>query len=254
MLAWYQYILIALAAIGAGFVNALAGGGTLITFPTLIAIGIPPVAANMTNTVALLPGYMGGLFAQRKDIKGQRTRLYLFIPAGAVGGFIGAVLLKISTEKLFSYLIPYLILGASILLAIQDPVKSWLVKRAQGAGKKTLSAAWAMLPVGLAAIYGGYFGAGLSVIILAVLGLVVEDSLTRLNAIKQAISFSANCAAAVFFAFSGLVDWPVALVMAVGALTGGSLGGKLAGHVKPSTLRWMVVSIGIIVGIYYLVK
>jgi uncharacterized membrane protein YfcA len=254
MLAWYQFILVGIAAVGAGFVNALAGGGTLITFPTLIAMGIPPVAANMTNTVALLPGYLGGTLAQRKDLGGQRMRLYLFIPAGAMGGFIGAILLKISTEKLFSNLIPYLILGASILLAIQDPVKSLLAKRAPRAGRKSISAAWAMLPVGVAAIYGGYFGAGLSVIILAVLGLVVDDNLTRLNAIKQVISFSANCAAAVFFTFSGLVDWPVALVMAVGALAGGAFGGKLAGHIKPSTLRWLVVTIGIIVGIYYLVK
>jgi uncharacterized membrane protein YfcA len=129
-----------------------------------------------------------------------------------------------------------------------------LLKRAQSAGRKTSSEAWAVLPVGCAAVYGGYFGAGLSVIILAVLGLVVDDNLTRLNAIKQAISFSANFAAAVFFAFSGLVNWPVALVMAVGALMGGALGGRLARRIKPSTLRWIVVIIGIIVGIYYLVK
>lgn len=254
MLVWYQFVLIGLAAIGAGFTNALAGGGTLITFPTLIAMGIPPVSSNMTNTVALLPGYLGGSIAQRKDLKGQRRRMILYIPAGAAGGFIGAILLKISTEKLFSNLIPYLILSASFLLAVQDPVKTWFVKRAQIAGRRSITIAWAMLPVGLAAIYGGYFGAGLSVIILAVLGLVVDDNLTRLNAIKQAISFSANCAAAVFFAFSGLVDWPVALVMAVGALTGGAIGGKLAGFVKPSTLRWIVVIIGTVVGLYYLLK
>ena len=115
MLFWYQYIFVVLAAIGAGFVNALAGGGTLITFPTLIAVGVGPIAANMTNTVALLPGYLGGLFSQRKDIRGQGKRLLLFIPAGVVGGFIGAVLLKLSSERLFSNLIPYLILAASIL-------------------------------------------------------------------------------------------------------------------------------------------
>jgi uncharacterized membrane protein YfcA len=254
MLAWYEFILVGFAAVGGGFVNALAGGGTLITFPMLISIGIPSIAANMTNTVALLPGYLGGTLAQQKDMQGQRKRLMLFIPAGAVGGFIGALLLKISTEKLFSDLVPYLILAASLLLAIQDPVKAWLVKRAQSAGRKSFSDAWAVLPVGCAAIYGGYFGAGLSVIILAVLGLVVDDNLTRLNAIKQAISFSANLTAAVLFAFSGLVDWPVALVMAVGALIGGAMGGKLASRIKPSSLRWLVVTIGIIVGFYYLMK
>jgi len=254
MLEWYEFILVGLAAVGGGFVNALAGGGTLITFPTLISVGIPSIAANMTNTVALLPGYLGGTLAQRKDMQGQSKRLLLFIPAGAAGGLMGALLLKISTEKLFSNLVPYLILAASLLLAIQDPVKRWLIRRAQSAGKKSLSDAWAVLPVGCAAIYGGYFGAGLSVIILAVLGLVLDDNLTRLNAIKQVISFSANLAAAVFFAFSGLVDWPVALVMAFGALMGGAMGGKLASRIKPSSLRWLVVTIGIIVGIYYLVK
>jgi uncharacterized membrane protein YfcA len=254
MLEWYQYILVALAAVGAGLVNALAGGGTLITFPTLIAMGMPKINSNMTNTVALLPGYLGGIISQKKDMRGQRPRLLLFIPAGAIGGLVGALLLQITTEKLFSDLVPYLILAASLLLAIQDPVKAWLTKRAAQAGHKSTSETLAVLPVGMAAIYGGYFGAGLSVIILAVLGLVVDDNLTRLNAIKQAISFSANCAAAVFFAFSGLVNWPVALVMMVGALGGGMLGGKLAGKIKPATLRWLVVSIGVVVGIIYLVR
>jgi uncharacterized membrane protein YfcA len=254
MLAWYQFILVGLAAVAGGFVNALAGGGTLLTFPTLISVGLPSIAANMTNTVALLPGYLGGTYAQRKDIQGQKGRLLLFIPAAVLGGLIGALLLKISTEKLFSNLVPYLILAASLLLAIQDPVKAWLTKRAQAKGGKSISDAWAMFPVGCAAIYGGYFGAGLSVIILAVLGLVVDENLIRLNAIKQAISFSANFSAAVFFVFSGLVNWPVAIIMAIGALGGGWIGGKLASQVKPATLRWVVVTIGVIVGIYYLVK
>lgn len=254
MLAWYQYILIVLAAVGAGLVNALAGGGTLITFPTLIAMGMPAINSNMTNTVALLPGYLGGMIGQKKDMQGQQARLLLFIPAGAVGGLIGALLLKVTSEKLFSDLVPYLILIASLLLAIQDPLKAWLTQRAAAMGHKSSPEGWAALPVTIAAVYGGYFGAGLSVIILAVLGLVVDDNLTRLNAIKQAISFSANCAAAAFFAFSGLVDWPVALVMMVGALGGGMLGGKLAGKIKPATLRWLVVAIGVVVGIIYLLR
>jgi uncharacterized membrane protein YfcA len=110
------------------------------------------------------------------------------------------------------------------------------------------------LPVGLASIYGGYFGAGLSVIVLSALGLTLEDTLTRLNALKQAVAFSVNVAAAIFFIFSGQVLWSAALVMAVGALIGGTLGGKLAGRIKPSTLRWTVVTIGVIVAIIYLVR
>ncbi len=249
-----DFVLVALAAVAAGIINALAGGGTLVTFPTLLAIGIPAVASNVTNTVALLPGYIGGTLAQSKDIKGQEKRLWLLIPAGLIGGLIGGFLLLQTGEKLFRGLIPWLILAASSLLAIQDPVRAWLTRRAAEHPDAPNHEKWSALPVGLAAIYGGYFGAGLSVIILAALGLTFDDSLTRLNAIKQLISFSANLAAAVFFAFSGQVVWVVALVMAVGALIGGVLGGRLAGRVKPATLRWIVVAIGVIVSIIYFVR
>jgi uncharacterized membrane protein YfcA len=249
-----QFILVGLAALAAGAVNALAGGGTLITFPMLIAVGIPAVAANVTNTVALCPGYIGGTLAQKNDLRGQGKRLWFALPAGVIGGLIGGILLLNTGEKLFTQLVPFLILLASALLAVQDPVRAWLTRRmsknqATGGAEK-----WSWLPVGLGAIYGGYFGAGLSVILLSVLGLTMEDTLTRLNALKQIIAFSANLAAAVFFLFSGRVVWPVAAVMAVGALIGGVLGGRLAGHVKPSTLRWIVVSIGVIVAIIYFVK
>jgi hypothetical protein len=250
----YQYILVALAALLAGAINALAGGGTLITFPTLIAMGLPSVVSNMTNTVALLPGYIGGTLAQKKDLAGQEKRLWFAIPAGLVGGLIGGYLLLITGEKIFSQLVPFLILLASILLAIQDPVRAWLNKRAAQNGGGNIPEGWAAIPVGLAAIYGGYFGAGLSVIILAALGFVIDDSITRLNAIKQAISFSANLAAALFFVFSSPIDWPVALVMMVGALIGGALGGRLAGRIKPATLRWMVVAIGVVLSIIYFIR
>ena len=137
-------------------------------------------------------------------------------------------------------LVPYLILLASGLLAIQDPVRAWLTKRMGEHHSQSLEKmSW--LPVGFASIYGGYFGAGLSVIVLAVLGLVLEDTLTRLNGLKQAIAFSVNVTAAIFFVFSGQVVWLAAIVMAVGALIGGSLGGRLAGRVKPSALRRIVV-------------
>jgi hypothetical protein len=253
MLTPIQYILAALAALAAGAINALAGGGTLITFPTLTFLGIPAIAANVTNTVALCPGYFGGTMAQKNDLKGQGKRLWMLIPAGAVGGIIGGFLLLQTGEKLFKELVPYLILLASGLLAIQDPVRSWLTKRmAQGHSGNLEKVTW--LPVSVAAVYGGYFGAGLSVIVLSALGLTLEDSLTRLNAIKQAIGFAVNVAAAVFFLFSGKVVWGVALVMMVGALIGGALGGRLAGRIKPATLRWTVVIIGVIISIIYFVR
>ena len=252
-IAWSSYLLAALAAMAAGFVNALAGGGTLITFPTLVALGLPAISANVTNTVALSPGYFGATMAQRKDLAGQRRRLILYIPAALVGGIIGGFLLLNTGERLFRELVPYLILLASVLLALSDPVRAWLLRRA---GKSAVSFpdSWAVLPVGLAAVYGGYFGAGSSVIVLAVLGLMLNDTLTRLNALKQVISFSANIAAAVFFIFSGYVIWPVALVMMAGALLGGVLGGRFAGRVKPSILRWIVVVIGVIVALVYLLR
>jgi uncharacterized membrane protein YfcA len=247
-------LFIGLAAVAAGAMNALAGGGTLITFPTLLAVGLPAVTANVTNTVALLPGYVGGTLAQANDLRGQRSRMWLTLPAGAVGGLVGGILLLQTGEKLFRQLVPFLILAASLLLAIQDPVRAWLARRLERGSSGRPLEKWSWLPVGVAAIYGGYFGAGLGVITLAALGITFEENLTRLNALKQLISFSANVAAAIFFVFSGKVVWAAAAVMAVGALLGGSLGGRLAGRVRPSTLRWIIVSIGIIVSIVYFVR
>jgi len=254
MLTPLNYLLISLAALAAGAVNALAGGGTLITFPMLTFLGIPAVSANVTNTVALSPGYFGGTMAQLNDLRGQGKRLMLIIPAGIVGGIIGGYLLLQTGEKLFKELVPYLILLASLLLAIQDPARAWLTKRmATGQDANNLEK-WTWLPLGLASVYGGYFGAGLGVMLLAALGLTLNDTLTRLNALKQATSLSVNVAAAIFFIFSGKVVWSAALVMAVGALIGGALGGRLAGRIKPSTLRWTVVTIGVIISIVYFVR
>jgi uncharacterized membrane protein YfcA len=261
-----EYILIGLAAVAAGAVNALAGGGTLITFPMLTAVGLPAVAANVTNTVALCPGYLGATLAQAKDLRGQERRLWLFVPAAVLGGIVGGVLLLNSGERIFRALVPFLILLASGLLAFQDQLRAWVFRRSKNPGDKpggttenlpptwATNETWAILPVAAAAIYGGYFGAGLSVIVLAVLGLALDDTLTRLNALKQAISFSVNTAAAIFFLFSDQVDWPAALVMAVGALAGGVLGGRLAGHIRPIVLRRIVVSVGVIVAIIYFVR
>jgi uncharacterized membrane protein YfcA len=246
-------LLVGVAAVAAGAINALAGGGTLLTFPMLIAVGLPAVAANITNTVALCPGYIGGTLAQANDLRGQRSRLWITLPAGVIGGLIGGILLLQTGEKLFKELVPFLILLASALLAIQDPVRRWLTHRLSQQSGANMEP-WSWLPVGLAAIYGGYFGAGLSVIVLAALGITMEDTLTRLNALKQLIGFAANVAAAVFFLFSGHVVWAAAAVMAVGALIGGTLGGRLAGRVQPSTLRWIVVSIGVVVSTIYFVR
>ena len=249
-----SFLLIGVAAIAGGAVNALAGGGTLITFPMLMAVGIPAVPANITNTVALCPGYLGGTFAQWRDLRGHERRLWLLGPAGALGGVAGGLLLLNTGETMFRALVPYLILLATGLLAVQDRLRTWLLGRVNGAEAANPHEAWTVAPVFLAAIYGGYFGAGLSVIVLAVLGLVLEDTLTRLNALKQIISFSINIAAAIFFLFSGQIVWPALLVMAVGALAGGVLGGRLAGRIKPAALRRLVVTAGVIIALIYLVR
>jgi uncharacterized membrane protein YfcA len=249
-----QLLLIAAAGLAGGGINALAGGGTLITFPALTAVGVPPVAASITNTIALSPGYLGATLAQLKDLRGQTHRLWLLVPAGALGGIVGGGLLLNTTDKAFRELVPFLILLAAGLLAVQDRLRAWLLRRAAQAGHSGLREVWAVPPVFAASIYGGYFGAGLSVIVLAVLGLILEDSLTRLNGLKQAIAFGVNIAAAIFFLFSNQIAWPAAIAMAVGALLGGSLGGRLAGRVQPATLRRIVVIIGVIISGLYLLR
>ncbi len=249
-----QLALIIAAGMAGGAVNALAGGGTLITFPVLTAVGIPPVSASVTNTVALSPGYFGATMAQLKDLRGQARRVRWLAPTGAIGGIVGGLLLLHTTDRLFRELVPFLILMAAGLLAVQERLRAWLLRRLTQSGRSGLHEAWAMPPVFVAAIYGGYFGAGLSVIVLAVLGLVLEDNLTRLNALKQAIAFSVNVAAAVFFLFSGQVVWVAAIAMAVGALIGGALGGRFASRVKPASLRRVVVIIGVFVAVIYLLR
>lgn len=249
----FELAFVTLAAVAAGMVNSLAGGGTLITFPALLAVGVPAVAANVTNTVALCPGYLGATLAQRRDLRGQGRRMWAFLPAAAIGGVGGGALLLVSQEKVFNALVPVLLLLSSSLLALQGPLRAWLVRR-NGGNAARASEAWTALPTALAAVYGGYFGAGLSVMVLAMLGLFLHDTLTRLNALKQSIALSTNVAAAVFFLFSGQVLWSAALVMAAGALVGGVVGGRLAGRIKPQVLRWIVVVIGVIVAGIYLVR
>lgn len=245
-----QLVVSGLAALAGGAVNALAGGGTLITFPVLTAIGVPAVSANVTNTIALCPGYLGGSFAQRADLRGQEQRLRWLIPASLIGGLAGGFLLLNTGERLFRELVPWLILSASALLAAQDRLRALLLRRS-GTGATSDGNARAALPIGLGSVYGGYFGAGLGVITLAVLGLTLHDSLTRLNALKQMASLATNTAAAVFFLFSDQVVWSAVAVMAVGSLAGGSLGGRLASRIRPGRLRSLVVAVGVIVAAIY---
>ena len=201
-----DYLLAALAALGAGFVNAVAGGGTLITFPALVGLGVEAVPANMTNAVALCPGYFGGTMAARRDLQGQRRRLRRMALLAAIGGLVGSVLLQISSEELFRGLVPFLILGACGLLAFQDRIRRLLRPRSDPTSDTPpgpgVSAA--ML---ITCVYGGYFGAGMGIVTLATLGVLLPDTMVRTNALKQAITLVTNIVAAVFFAASGQVLW-----------------------------------------------
>lgn len=253
MTSW-DLLIAALAAVGAGAINALAGGGTLISFPVLVAVGVPPVAANITNAVALCPGYFGATLAQLPNLKGQRAQLMLLIPVAVLGGLAGGMILVRTGERTFTVLVPWMILAAALLLAVQEPVKKFVIKRLSNPSHQHHTIALSALPIAAAAVYGGFFSAGMSVLLLAVLGLTLDDSLTRLNALKQVLAFSVNLAAAVFFLFSDQVVWIAAAVMAIGALIGGALGGKLAGKLPPAVLRWTVVVAGIAIAIAYWVK
>jgi len=180
--------------------------------------------------------------------------MWMLLPTGILGGITGGVLLLSTSDATFRKLIPYLILTAVILLAFQDQLRNVVMARMSGSGGTHPHESWAIPPIFFAAIYGGYFGAGLGVMMLAVLGLVLNDSLTRLNALKQSLSFVINIAAAIFFLFSGKVLWTAAAVMAVGALAGGMLGGRVASRIQPIVLRWIVVAIGLVVALIYFRK
>ena len=249
-----ELIAVFVAAILAGAVNALAGGGTLITFPVLLAVGVPVVVANVTNTVALCPGYLGGALAQFKDLSGKARRLHVFGITGALGGVAGGILLLNTGEETFRVLVPYLIFVAAGLLAIEGPVHRWHEQRSAQGETQQINGVWNVFPVFLASIYGGYFGGGLSVIVLAVLALVSHESLTRLNALKQVIALCVNVAAAILFLFSGKVRWSATVVMAIGALIGGGIGGLAADRVRPAVLRGIVVVFASAISVAYFVR
>lgn len=229
--------------------NSLVGGGTLVTFPTLVALGIPPVAANMTNTVALCPGYLGGAHAQRVGLVGQGHRLRNLVIAGSIGGLAGAVLLKFTSDDALRAIVPVLLALATTMLALQPRLRLWLGRHAANA--KSPDSPWLVPVVGLVAVYGGFFGAGVGVMLLAVLGLGIHQDLTRSNALKQVLSLTVNLVAALFFVFSGKVWWSVVAVMAGGSWLGGVAGGRLVSRVDPDRFRLVVVFVGAVITIVY---
>jgi hypothetical protein len=245
-----SFAAVAGAAFAAGAVNAIAGGGSLISFPTLLAVGLSPVTASITNTVALCPGYFGAALGQRRDLAGQGRRAAYLLPIAAAAGIAGGLLLLRTDDRAFDRAVPFLLLVAALLVAVQEPLRGWLF----GRDRARRGEAWAALPIALAGVYGGYFGAGMGVMILAALGVVLHDPLPRINALKQLVSLVVNVAAAVLFLASGRIEWPYAGVMAGAALAGGALGGRVASHVPARVLRALVVVLGVALAIVYFVK
>lgn len=236
----------------AGAINSMAGGGTLVSFPALVALGVPAVSANITNTVSLLPGYLAGSYAQRDDLQSQLTHARMLAAVSVIGGLVGSVLLVVLPASAFRASVPYLILLSCGLLAFGDRLRP--SPRAIGEGHHDLTAGRRVLflvTVFLGAAYGGFFGAGLGIMLLALLAMFSLENLTKLNALKQALSFVINLVAAVFFLFSGKVTWILVPLMAVGSMLGGLAGGRMVKVIDSNLLRKLVVVAGVAVAISF---
>src|SRR5689334_1890445 len=233
--------------------NALAGGGTILTFPALIWIGQAPVVANVTSTVALLPGALSSFFGYRKEVSGSRRWIEIFILPSIIGGLIGALLLLLTPAKFFALIVPYLILFATALFALQEPLNRRLRRSTEAARefeahehKTYISNKWligAVMVQFIVAIYGGYFGAGVGILMLATLGLIGLTDIHQMNGLKNALGFSINSVASISFIFSGQVRWSAALVMAIAAIIGGYSGANLARKLGRTFARRAVIVI-----------
>ncbi|MGI8802849.1 MAG: sulfite exporter TauE/SafE family protein [Solirubrobacteraceae bacterium] len=239
-----QALLTAGAGLLAGAVNAAAGGGTLIAFPALVAAGVGSLEANIACSVGLLSGYAGGSLAYRRELAGQGRRVRSLAPAAVLGGVAGALILLATPEHSFRQLAPFLILAACALLAAQPRLAARLAGRP--AAEREIGPA-VLGGVFLAAVYGSYFGAGLGVLLLGVLGILLREGLQRLNALKGLLSLVINAAGVAVFLVSGRVAWAFAAVLAVSAAAGGTLGVSLARRLSAGMLRAGVVSLGLVV-------
>lgn len=244
----FEYPLLALAAFVAGAINAVAGGGSLVSFPALVAAGYPSKVSNVTNTVALWPGYVGGSIGYAAQLKDQRRRIFVLTIPSVLGAVVGSAILLTTSEKAFDQIVPFLILFAAGLMAGQPRLSAFVARhRPQGAEGKTPIEL--MAAVFVLAIYGAYFGAGLGIITLAVLGILLPDDLHRSNALKGLLSAIINAAAVVYFAIWGPVEWLPAAVMAVAALAGGYLGVGVARKISAPRLRMAVIAYAIVVAV-----
>jgi hypothetical protein len=244
---WGEAILLAASAVAAGAVNAVAGGGTMITFPTLLLVRTPAVVANATSTLALVVGTFGGLFGYRRQLTATRGWLQRFVPVSVVGGLVGAILLTVTGEKLFAHLVPFLLLFATLVFVAQGAIRRFAGFEPTGSQAPHPHSR----AVGLAviyqlgvALYGGYFGAGIGILMLASLAFIGLTDIHEMNALKTVLGSLINLVAALYFISAGLINWPKAGVMTIGALAGYFLGAHYAQRISQQRVRQLITAIG----------
>jgi uncharacterized protein len=234
------------AGLAAGTINVIVGSGSLITFPVLLALGYPPVLANVSNTVGLAPGNVSATVAYRAELVGQRDRLVRLGPLSLVGAVVGAVLLLGLPHSVFKAAVPILIALAAVLMAAQPRISARLERQEQ---RQNHGGVILAVGVFLTGIYGGYFGAAQGVILIALLAIFIEDDLQRLNGTKNALALTANAVSGIIFIVVTHVDWSVAGLIAGGSVIGGQVGGRYGRRLPAPALRWTVVVVGAVVAV-----
>ncbi len=246
MSAW-EIVAILAAGMAAGTINTVVGSGTLITFPTLLAFGVPPVTANVSNNLGLVPGSVAGAWGYRRELAGQRSRVLRLASASVIGAFTGGVLLLTLPAGAFEAVVPALILVGVLLVIFQPRLSAWVARRAERRGT-TLDhhGAWWVWPaVLLAGVYGGYFGAAQGVLLMAILGIGVAETLQRSNAAKNVLAAFVNGVAGVLFALVADVDWAIVGLIGLGSVVGGLLGASVGRRLPPVALRVVIVVVGV---------
>jgi uncharacterized membrane protein YfcA len=238
------------AGLVAGAINAVVGSGTLVTFPTLLAFGYPPVLANVTNNVGVLPGSITGAWAYRRELSGQKARVIRLAGASAAGGIAGAILLLELPESAFEAIVPVLILLAVALVILQPRLAKLVAKREHAPAHGGPAAVVATLFCG---VYGGYFGAAQGVLLMAFLGILIDEHLQRLNAVKNILAGLVNFVAAIVFVLVSEVAWDAAAIIAVGSTVGGQVGGMYGRRLPPMALRSVIVVVGTVAAVRLLV-
>ncbi|MCA0157808.1 sulfite exporter TauE/SafE family protein [Tsukamurella sp. M9C] len=245
----WELLIVLAAGVGAGFINSLVGSGTLITFPTLVAFGVPPVTATISNAIGLVAGGISGTWGYRRELSGQFDRLRWQMPASVAGAVVGAFLLLHLPETVFETIVPILLVLALALVVLQPRIQRWTAPHDDADTPPSTGRLAALVAATFAiGIYGGYFTAAQGILLVAAMGVLVHDDLQRINAAKNLLSLLVNVVAAVFylvFAFDRIA-WPVAGVIAVGSLIGGALGARFGRGLSPTALRTIIVVVGTI--------